>query len=207
MGKTIRGRNGSTVVTQRWGASQEKIDRARQVWALRAQGLSYRAIAKQLDCGLTVVEKSVRFAEREWGDAGESELALRQQLLEITRLATRHLVEDIENQAINGQITQQLDAEGNVLSATRKMSLNPQTCAELGRTLERAARLMGLLEPGPAEDAGGTNITNVILNRPADGAGFEQWASAAVEAPAVDAAQAPDAAEPPGAELPGASNS
>jgi hypothetical protein len=194
MGKTLRRRDGSLAATREWGASQEKIDRARNIWALRAQGLSYRAIAAKIGCSVTVVEKSIHFAEKEWGDAGESELALRQQLLEITRMATRHLVEDIEQQALNGQVTQQLDAQGNVTGATRKMSLNPQTCAELGRTLERAARLMGLLEQGPAEEHGGTTVTNIVLTSPSDGGSFEQWASAAASAPepaAIEVSAAP----------------
>ncbi len=179
----------------KYGARAELIDRRRRVWALRAQGYSLREIGRQLDVSPWAVWRDCQRATEDWGSIVDDTGAIQQQLLAIHQLATGHLIRDLEQQATNGQRVTQLDADGQVLSTQVRSWLNPQTAAELGRTLERIARLMGLQDGTTADSsAPGTAITNIVLTSPSDGGSFEQWASAAAAAPepaAIEVSAAP----------------
>ncbi len=87
------------------------------------------------------------------------------------------LAADIRYQSINGQITEELDADGNVISRRRTRGISPRTAGELSRSLVRWAQFCGLMD-GSADTS--SNQTNFIqLNLPSDGASFEnRWAGA-----------------------------
>lgn len=176
------------------GISEKLLDRRRQVFALRAQGLSYRAIARELEITLDQVHNDSRWCSENWGLLPEnSKEAVRGQLVEVLRKATAVLVSDVENQAKNGQVTNALAADGSVIGTQQKVWVNPQSLAELGRTCERAAKLMGLMDTGI--DAAGGNVSNVqvVLPSPMDGNLFADASArgALGEAGAVNTAAQP----------------
>lgn len=163
----------------RKGVTPELLDRRRHVWTRRAQGISYPAISKELGISLDAAWRDAQWATKEWGSLDEnSRDAVKSQLIEIMRDATRILMVDIENQVRNGQVTNALAADGSVIGTQRKAWVNPQTVAELGRTTERIAKLAGVLESGIDGTAGGS-VSNVQVVLPAamDGIAFADAAA------------------------------
>ena len=153
------------------GISEKLLDRRREVFSLMAQGLSYRAIGRQLNLTLDQVKNDSKWCSENWGLLPEnSKEAVRAQLVEVMRKATAVLVQDVENQAKNGQVTNALSADGSVIGTQQKVWVNPQSLAELGRTCERAAKLMGLMDTG-IDGGGGAGVSNVqvVLPPPMDG--------------------------------------
>ena len=155
------------------GISEKLLDRRRQVFALRAQGLSYRAIAREMGITLDQVHNDSRWCCDNWGLLPEnSKEGVRAQLVEVLRKATAVLVSDVENQAKNGQVTNALGADGSVIGSQQKVWVNPQSLAELGRTCERAAKLMGLMDTGIDATAGSVSNVQVVLPAPMGGVEF-----------------------------------
>lgn len=157
----------------RYGVSGALLDRRREVWSLRAQGLSYTAIASRLGIGRKTAHEDGQWCAREWGSLDEnSRDAIQGQLIEIMRRATNLLMRDLENQAVNGQVTEAIAADGTVVGTQRKTWINSQVAAELGRTTERIAKLAGVLDS--SIDATGGNVSNVqvVLPAPMNGPSF-----------------------------------
>ena len=118
------------------GTKPEVLDRRREVWALRAQGWSYSGIADRLGVSKDTAARDARWCAKEWGlQAENSRDAIKGQLVELLRHATSFLVEDIQKQAARGQVVDALGADGSVIGSQRKDWVNPQTLAELGRTV------------------------------------------------------------------------
>lgn len=160
------------------GISEKLLERRREVFSLRAQGLSYRAIGSKLDLTLDQVHNDSRWCSENWGLIPEnSKDAIRGQLVEILRKATAVLVSDVENQAKNGQVTNALGADGSVIGSQQKAWVNPQSLAELGRTCERAAKLMGIMDTGIDSAAGSVSNVAVVLPGPLGGVEFADAAS------------------------------
>ncbi|MBC1260982.1 hypothetical protein FQK07_06780 [Synechococcus sp. BSF8S] len=102
----------------------------------------------------------------------------RSQLLGGHRILLNHLLSEIEEQRQNGQRVVELAPDGTPIRTTVK-PLDAKLIGEAGRCLDRAARLLGLLD-GPIEGSGGSQITNITLAAPSDGASFDaRWADAA----------------------------
>ena len=155
------------------GISEKLLDRRREVFSLMAQGLSYRAIGRQLNLTLDQVKNDSKWCSENWGLLPEnSKEAVRAQLVEVMRKATAVLVQDVENQAKNGQVTNALGADGSVIGSQQKVWVNPQSLAELGRTCERAAKLMGLMDTGIDATAGSVSNVQVVLPAPMGGVEF-----------------------------------
>ena len=176
------------------GISETLLERRRDVFALRAQGLSYRAIGRQMNLTLDQVKNDARWCSENWGLIPEnSKDAIRGQLVEILRKATAVLVSDVENQAKNGQVTNALAADGSLIGTQQKVWVNPQSLAELGRTCERAAKLMGLMDTGIDAGAGSVSNVQVVLPSPMDGKLFADASArgALGEAGAVNTAAQP----------------
>ena len=184
----------------RKGVTPELLDRRRHVWTRRAQGISYPAISKELGISLDAAWRDAQWATKEWGSLDEnSRDAVKSQLIEIMRDATRVLMVDIENQVRNGQVTNALAADGSVIGTQQKAWVNPQTVAELGRTTERIAKLAGVLESG-IDGAAGGSVSNVQVVLPAamDGIAFADAAAkgALTSGEAVNTAPIDVSAEP-----------
>jgi hypothetical protein len=192
-----------------YGVRIDRIDRRREVWKLRARGLSLRSIAAQLNISLDMVWRDVRAAQDEWGEISESPEVLRQQLLETHRAILGGLLTSFDREiAQGGQSTETYDRDGNLVSRQLKSTPNVQLAAEAGRTVMRAAQLMGLIQTGPDAEANaqGAQQTNITLIAPAaDGAQFELRAEQ-LKAEAIDVTTAaqqlteetpPAALEPP----------
>jgi len=164
---------------QERGAKEAILERRRNVYALRAQGMSYRGIAEKLDISANSVFNDVQWCADNWGQIPEnSKDAIRGQLVEVLRKATAVLVSDVENQAKNGQVTNALAADGSVIGTQQKAWVNPQSLAELGRTVERIAKVTGLMDSGiDGATAGGTSNVQVILPGAMDGVAFADAAA------------------------------
>jgi DNA-binding CsgD family transcriptional regulator len=190
MGQTIR----QQIRTPRhkrseYGRKVELIDRRREVWKHRARGLSLRAIAAEMGITLDMVWRDLRAAQDEWGEISESPEVLRQQLLETHRAILGGLLTSFDREIQQGgQSTETYDRDGNLVSRQLKSSPNVQLAAEAGRTVMRAAQLMGLIANGPDAEANaqGAQQTNITLIAPAaDGAQFELRAEK-LKAEAID---------------------
>ena len=158
---------------QERGAKEAILERRRNVYALRAQGMSYRGIAEKLDISANSVFNDVQWCADNWGQIPEnSKDAIRGQLVEVLRKATAVLVSDVENQAKNGQVTNALAADGSVIGSQQKAWVNPQSLAELGRTVERIAKVTGLMDTGIDATAGSVSNVQVVLPAPMGGVEF-----------------------------------
>jgi transposase len=192
MAKTVRrrGENQPSKLVTKWGRHAEIVDRRREVWLLRVQGLSYRAIGEKLGIWQGTAYNDCKKAEEEWGELVTDPAVMREQLITAHTKVIGMLMQSLEDQKTNGQRTTQLNRDGEVVSETVRYGLSPQIAAETGRGLHRLAELCGLLDRAPEGEAGNVNVTNVMLSAPADGGGFEgRWndANAAVDADAINA--------------------
>jgi hypothetical protein len=140
---------------------------------LRAKGLSYRAIGEELGYDSASAWRDCTQSLEVLSDEQSTE-AIKQELLEIHRFATGALVEDLENQRAQGQVETIRQPDGSTITKT-KAWLNPQTLAELGRTCQRIAQLLGLTESGP-DDQGSASFSATTINlvSPGDAASFQQ---------------------------------
>lgn len=166
------------------------MDLKAEAWSLRVRGWSFRAIGKEMGvCPAT----AWRYCQDPEGGLAkiDGDQVVRQQILQGHRMLLDHLVGEIEEQRLNGQRIIERDANGNEKVTIKP--LNHQMVAEAGRCLDRAARLLGLLD-GPIDGSGSTTNTTIVLTSPSDGASFEQkWANAdaAVDVTAHSATEQP----------------
>ena len=181
-----------------WGRSAELMDRRREVWNLRVRGHSYRSIGNKLGISPAVAWNDCVAAEKEWGSLIDNPAVVQQMLLQVQQQAVGHLLTTLEEQATSGQVVAQLDADGNVVGSQVRRGVNPQVAAELGRTTERMARLLGILDTTTADDGQATQQTTVVVLNPlSDGNAFEAAAAAvAVDAEATAVPSSPEALEP-----------
>ncbi|MAD08784.1 MAG: hypothetical protein CMP86_15390 [Gammaproteobacteria bacterium] len=194
------GRTKLTPRRDRSGFSDELLDRRLKVWEYRAQGLSYSAIGKRLGIGKKTAHEDGLWCAQEWGKLEEnSREAIKGQLVEVMRRATHLLLVDAENQAVNGQVTEALAADGTVIGVQRKGWINAQTVAELGRTTERIAKMAGVLESGiDGAAVGSVSNVQVVLPAAMDGIAFADAAAkgALTSGEAVNTAPVDISAEP-----------
>ena len=169
------------------GTTPVALARRKEVFAARARGLSYRAIAKELGTTIAVVRNDLAWVDEHWGDQSEnSREAIRAQLVETLRSATTSMLRDIEQQSQNGQRVVACDGQGIPIGSQAKQWINPASVAELGRCCERIGKIMGLMDSGI--DAGQQQAA-VVVNLPAPTTGAE-WpvTGAGSDGPAIDAA-------------------
>ena len=173
------------------GAKIETIDRRREVWTLRAQGLSFRQIGEKLSISAQTAWHHCNKAEQEWGELTTDPDILREGLASLHAQISGVLMSQIQDQAQNGQVTVEVDGQGRRTTTTRNW-VNPQIAAEASRNLVRLAGLMGLSDQSAEGGNGAQNHTVIMVSPPADGATFEARYS---QAPAIDVdttAAAPD---------------
>jgi hypothetical protein len=173
-----------------YGSQIERLDRRRSVWALRAQGLSFREIGEKLSIPRQTAWEDLQKAELEWGEIATDPAVLREGLAELHAQLSGILMTQLHDQAEQGQVTTETNARGETTTVVRRW-INPQIAAEASRNLVRLAGLMGLSDQS-AEGNGGQNTTVVMVSQPVDGATFEARYS---QAPAIDVdttAAAPD---------------
>jgi hypothetical protein len=177
MTQTVRRqkRNGN-VQQQQWGVKAALADRRRAVWALRARGFSYRGIAEQLNLSHpSVAWNDCQRAEEEWGSIIDDPEVVRQQLLAVHTQVVGSLMQCLEKQAQQGQVTEARDADGQTVGYQVRHWISPQSAAEVGRSLQRIAALFGLGNAtDPDQAAAATSTTNVVLVQPGDAASFQQ---------------------------------
>ncbi|MBC1261545.1 hypothetical protein FQK07_09735 [Synechococcus sp. BSF8S] len=126
----------------------------------------------------------------------------RSQLLGGHRILLNHLLSEIEEQRQNGQRVVELAPDGTPVRTTVK-PMDAKLIGEAGRCLDRAARLLGLLD-GPIEGSGGNQVTNITLAAPSDGCTFEQrWSS--TNTTTVDATATESPSESPTGAIQGSS--
>lgn len=148
------------------------LDRRREVWSLRAQGLSQRGIAEKLGITRHVAERDMKWCAQEWGNLEEnSRAAVQGQCLEVLRKLARMTLGELERQADEGQVVTTTDHSGEVISKVIKTGLDPRVVAEAGRCVERAAKLMGITDGGI--DAAGGPVTPIQINLPGPATGAE----------------------------------
>ncbi len=207
MASTNRQRRGRATTCKtdkdQYGGDIATLDRMQEVWALRTRGYSFRAIGEKLGIHWTTAWRDCQEPQNGMKLMDDASIA-RTQLLQGHRILMDHLMSEIEDQRLNGQRIVERDANGNEKVTIKP--LNHQMVAEAGRCLDRAARLLGLLD-GPIDGSGSTTNTTIVLTSPSDGASFEQkWANAdaAVDVTAHSATeQPPEAALSPAPPLDG----
>ena len=151
----------------------------------------------------------MQVAEEEWGKLATDPVMLREGLLALHGQVSGALMESLQEQVENGQVTEYSDNRGGYTKTVRKWP-NPQIAAEVSRNLARMAALMGLADGGGIDGAAGaqqqTNV--VIVSPPSDGGSFEAkyGTGAMVDMPsaAPTAEPALDAADEPPAPMPAA---
>lgn len=192
----------------KYGSQIDRIDRRRETWALRAKGLSYRQIAEITGVSRQTAFQDMQVAEKEWGELATDPAQLREGLLALHGQVSGALMESLQQQVENGQVTEYSDNRGGYTKTVRKWP-NPQIAAEISRNLARMASLMGLADGAGIDGAGAaqqqTNV--VIVSPPSDGGSFEakygtgamvDMPSAAAPAePVLEVAEEPPAPEPP----------
>lgn len=178
-----------------YGSRIERLDRRREVWGLRAKGLSIRAIAEEMGIPRTTAWADLQRAEAEWGEIATDPAVLREGLLQLHTQINGLLFQQMQQQAEHGQVTVEVDGQGRRTTTTRQW-INPQIAAEASRNLVRLAGLMGLSEQNADGGGGGQNTTVVMVSPPADGASFEARYS---QAPAIDVSTAQEPQEGPSA--------
>ncbi|MFM7548880.1 MAG: hypothetical protein ACKO8I_08390, partial [Cyanobacteriota bacterium] len=170
---TIRSRKSDK---DEYGLNIKTMDRMESVWALRVRGYSFRAIAEQLGISQVTAWRDCQAAPDGVPLMDDVSIA-RSQLLNGHRILLNHLLSEVEEQRQNGQRIVQRNPDGRESVTIKPM--DAKLIGEAGRCLDRAARLLGLLD-GPIEGGGGSTQTTVIqLQSPVDGPGFEaKWARA-----------------------------
>jgi hypothetical protein len=164
-----------------YGIKARIADRRKRVLALRAQGYSYRGIAEQLGIDSALAWRDCNQALEQLADEDSIE-AVKAELLEVHRLATGALVEDIQQQRAQGQVETIVQPDGSTITKTKSW-LNPATLAELGRTCQRIAALLGIgnsTDPEGAAQIG--SQTSITLISPGSAAEFGQRAQQLAEA-------------------------
>lgn len=152
-----------------YGGDVATLDRMQEVWALRTRGYSFRAIAQQVGISPVTAWRDCQEPENGMKLMDDASIA-RAQILGGHRLLMDALMAEIEEQRKNGQRIEEIDHQGRKTITVKR--LNHQLVGEAGRCLDRAARLLGLLD-GPIDGTGGTTNTTIVLTSPADGASFE----------------------------------
>jgi hypothetical protein len=179
-----------------YGNKPHILDRRKKALALRAQGYSYRAIAAELGYDLACAFRDCNQAVELLTEDLSAE-TVKVELLQVLRLATGALVQDIEHQQQHGQIEELRDSDGQLKGAKIKRTLNPATVSELGKTVGRIAVLLGIQDTSPDEQIAATSNTSITLIAPGDAAAFgqraQQLAQARQEAIDVESVPAPPA--------------
>ncbi|WP_156796659.1 hypothetical protein [Cyanobium sp. PCC 7001] len=158
-----------------YGLSVKTMDRMQSVWALRMRGYSFRAIAEQLGISQATAWRDCQAAPDGVPLMDDTSIA-RSQLLNGHRILLNHLLSEVEEQRQNGQRIVQRGADGSESVTIKPM--DAKLIGEAGRCLDRAARLLGLLD-GPIEGGGSTQQTTIVLSSPSDGPAFEsRWSEA-----------------------------
>ena len=172
-----------------YGARIEVIDRRREVWALRAQGLSFRQIGEKLSIPRQTAWEYLQKAEQEWGEVVTDPAVLKEGLIQLHAQINGVLMNQLAHQAEAGQVTVEVDGQGRRTTTTRNW-VNPQIAAEASRNLVRLAGLMGLSDQSAEGGNGAQNHTVIMVSPPADGATFE---ARYIQAPSIDVDAAPAA--------------
>ena len=168
MGNTIRRRRD---VSSTYGVKEDLKERRRQVFSHRCCGLSIRGIAEVMDLSKTQVQKDLNWAYAEWGDQPDNTReAIQAELVEVLRRAVALTMADAERQSREGVSITTTDGEGNIIQRQTKKQIDPRTVAELGRTCERFARLIGI--DAGIDGGGPTAAVQVVLPAPADPSAF-----------------------------------
>jgi hypothetical protein len=180
-----------------------------EVWALRTRGYSFRAIGQQLGISHHTAWRDCREAPDNLALMDDQSIA-RAQLLQGHRLLMDALMAEIESQRQNGCITEEILPNGD--RKTKITRPDGRLIGEAGRCLDRAARLLGLLD-GPLEgEPGGNGGGNTTINLISPGSAAEfgqraqELAAARTEAAPIDVSpiqeppqqlqSEPEAAEP-----------
>ncbi|QNI53980.1 hypothetical protein SynBIOSE41_01465 [Synechococcus sp. BIOS-E4-1] len=168
MGNTIRRRKDDS---SSYGVKEDLKERRRQVFSHRCCGLSIRGIAEVMDLSKTQVQKDLNWAYKEWGDQPDNTReAIQAELVEVLRRAVALTMADAERQSREGVSITTTDGEGNVIQRQTKKQIDPRTVAELGRTAQRFARMIGV--DAGIDGGGPTAAVQVVLPAPADPSAF-----------------------------------
>ena len=183
--------------SEKYGVTESLRERRRQVFSHRSCGLSQRGIAEVMGLSQTQVRKDLDWCYREWGsDPSNSREAIQAELVEVLRRAVALTMADAERQSREGVSITTTDGEGNVIQRQTKKQIDPRTIAELGRTAERFAKLIGI--DAGIDGGGPTAAVQVVLPAPADPSAF--MASAEPVTVTAEAAEVQlEASEPPAA--------
>ena len=119
----------------------------------------------------TQVAKDLAWCAKEWGNEPDnSREAIQAELVEILRRAVALTMADAERQSREGVSITTTDGQGNVIQRQTKKQIDPRTVAELGRTCERFARMIGV--DAGIDGGGPTAAVQVVLPAPADPSAF-----------------------------------
>ncbi len=157
-------------VKKPYGTKLEVLDRRREVWGLRSKGLSFRAIAIELEISPALAHRDCQKAELEWGECSTDPDVLREGLLTIHQQINGILMQNLLAQSQTGQVITESDKTGT--KVTTKNWVSPQIAAEASRNLVRLANLMGLTD-AQADGGAAQQSTVVMVTPPSDGGSFE----------------------------------
>jgi hypothetical protein len=205
MTETNRSRRGRKTTRrtgkETYGGDIATLDRMQEVWALRVRGYSFRAIGQQIGVSHHTAWRDCQEPPDNLALMDDQSIA-RAQLLQGHRLLMDALMAEIEQQRQNGCITKEVLPDGS--TKTKITRPDGRLIGEAGRCLDRAARLLGLLD-GPLEGepgGNGTTNTSIVLVAPGAAAEFGARAEAlaaarAAEPTAIDVQATPEPASTP----------
>ncbi len=160
---------------------------------MRLRGLKWEEVASELghNSPQAAIKAFLR-GEKYVLDHGINIPAVKVHINELFADTLSALAADVRYQALYGQVTEELDHKGNVVSARRVRGVNPRTAAELSRSLKCWAEFSGLVDASRSQsDKDGGAVTMIQLNMPSDGAQFGQrWIDAGEAQPLPELADA-----------------
>ena len=149
----------------KYGVTESLRQRRREVFSHRSCGLSHRGIGELMGLSQTQVAKDLAWCQKEWGsEPDNSREAIQAELVEVLRRAVALTMADAERQSREGVSITTTDGEGNIIQRQTKKQIDPRTVAELGRTCERFARLIGI--DAGIDGGGPTAAVQVVLSAP-----------------------------------------
>ena len=146
--------------------SPERVKQHLDAFALHLQGVSYRGIQSHFGWkSLSTAENSVRRGEMLAKDLNLDSEKIRLKLAAFFDEVLDISLNQIRDQAKDGQLTLVTDSEGNQ-TITKRRGVDTRLLGEAGRGAIRFAQFCGLMDQDKSTSTGGDVSTNVVFVSP-----------------------------------------
>lgn len=146
--------------------SPERVKQHLDAFALHLQGVSYRGIQTHFGWkSLSTAENSVRRGEMLAKDLNLDSEKIRLKLAAFFDEVLDISLNQIRDQAKDGQLTLVTDSEGNQ-TITKRRGVDTRLLGEAGRGAIRFAQFCGLMDQDKSTSTGGDVSTNVVFINP-----------------------------------------